>query len=81
MRFPPTASLSCFHAVGEGQRESEGRHRRKVVLADSRRGNIGSSAADPIAFKIRLLVINRFLGAPGSAPRHIPTRTTNLAQR
>jgi hypothetical protein len=49
--------LSYFHATGDGQVASEGRRRRKFVLADRRRGKIGSSAADPITFKNALLFI------------------------
>jgi hypothetical protein len=49
--------LSCFHADGEGQAASEGRRRRKFVLASKRRGNIGSRAAAPTAFKNALLFI------------------------
>ena len=50
-KFPPTASLSCFHADGDGHAASEGRRRRKFVAAERAPGKIGRSAADPIAFK------------------------------
>src|SRR5712692_1533923 len=59
-KFPPTASLSCFQADCDGHAASEGRRRLKVVLAHRRRGTIGRSAADPIAFKNALLFINPF---------------------
>jgi len=49
--------LSRFHAASDGHAASEGRRRRKLVLADRRRGKIGRSAADPIAFKNALLFI------------------------
>src|SRR5262245_52901606 len=62
MRFPPTASLSCFHAACDGQFESEGRRRRKFVSAHNRRGKTGSKAADPIAFRNALLFTIRFRG-------------------
>jgi len=42
---------------------SEGRRRRQLVLADRRRGKIGRSAADPIAFKNDLLVTNPLPGS------------------
>src|SRR6266852_4355269 len=61
IKFPPTASLSCFHADCDGHVASEGRRRRKVVLADRPRGKIGRRAADPIAFKNALLFISPFL--------------------
>src|SRR5260370_41409132 len=61
IKFPPTASLSCFHADFDGHVASEGRRRRKVVLADRPRGKIGRRAADPIAFKNALLFISPFL--------------------
>src|SRR5260221_166585 len=48
IRFPPTASLSCFHADGDGHAGSVGRRRLKFVLANNRRGKIGINAADPI---------------------------------
>src|SRR5713226_2872986 len=60
IKFPPTASLSCFQADCDGHVASEGRRRRKFVLADRRRGKIGKSAADPSAFKNALLFINPF---------------------
>src|SRR5208282_1998764 len=60
IRFPPTASLSCFHADGDGHAASDGRSRRKLVLANRRRGKIGASAADPIAFRNALLFISPF---------------------
>ena len=60
IKFPPTASSSRFHADCDGHAASEGRRRRKFVLADRRRGKIGRSAADPIAFKNALLFINPF---------------------
>src|ERR1700680_4405024 len=60
IRFPPTASLSCFHADGDGHMASEGRRRRKFVLADRPRGKKGRSAAAPIAFKNALLFTNPF---------------------
>src|SRR5271167_1666370 len=60
IKFPPTASLSCFHADCDGHAASEGRRRLIFVLANRRRGKIGSSAADPIAFKNALLFINPF---------------------
>src|SRR5260370_22773921 len=69
IKFPPTASLSCFHADCDGQLASEGRRRRKFVLADRRRGKIGRSAADPIAFKNALLVTNPFPGSSIEAVR------------
>src|SRR5260370_31596065 len=80
IKFPPTASLSCFHADCDGHVASEGRRRRKFVLANRRRGKIGRSAADPIAFKNALLFINPFSiklylaradarAAPGPDPR------------
>lgn len=59
IKFPPTASLSCFHADGDGHVASEGRRRLKLVLAaNRRRGKIGMSAADPIVFKNDLLFID-----------------------
>src|SRR5229473_3602857 len=58
IKFPPTASLSCFHTDCDGHVASEGRRRRKFVLANRRRGKIGRSAANPIAFKNDLLFIN-----------------------
>src|SRR5258708_29796192 len=61
IKFPPTASLSCFHADCDGHVASEGRRRWKFVLANRRRGKIGRSAADPIAFKNALLFISPFL--------------------
>src|SRR5216683_4206351 len=61
IKFPPTASLSCFHTDCDGHVASEGRRRRKFVLANRRRGKIGRSAADPIAFKNALLFISPFL--------------------
>src|SRR5216683_6026839 len=60
IKFPPTASLSCFHTDCDGHVASEGRLRLKFVLADRRRGKIGRSAADPIAFKNALLFIKSF---------------------
>src|ERR1700723_3843952 len=51
IKFPPTASLSCFHAESDGHVASVGRRRRKFELASKRRGKIGRIAADPIAFK------------------------------
>src|ERR1700683_2213697 len=60
IKFPPTASLSCFHADRDGHVASEGRRRLKlVVAAHRRRGKIGMSAADPIALKNALLFIVR----------------------
>src|SRR5262245_3546427 len=57
IKFPPTCSLSRFHAAIEGHAASEGRRRLKVVLATRGRGNTGRSAADPIAFRNSLLFI------------------------
>ena len=58
IKFPPTASLSCFHADCDGHAASEGRRRLKfVAAAHNRRGKIGMSAADPIAFRNALLFI------------------------
>ena len=71
IKFPPTASLSCFHADCDGHVASEGRRRRKVVLADGPRGKIGRRAADPIAFKNALLFISPFLVPSRS---FLPTR-------
>src|SRR6202044_1266484 len=51
IRFPSTASLSCFHAALEGQSASAGRLRRKVLLANSERGQSGSNAVRPDLFK------------------------------
>src|SRR6266481_5079713 len=59
IRFPPTASLSCFQADRDGQAGSEGRRRPAFALAKRRRGKIGMSAADPIAFRNDLLFMNR----------------------
>jgi hypothetical protein len=52
--------LSRFHADCDGHVASAGRRRLKFVLANRWRGKIGSSAADPIAFKNALLFINPF---------------------
>src|SRR2546427_4337415 len=60
IKFPPTESLSCFQADCDGHVASEGRRRRKFVLARRRRGKIGMSAADPIAFRNVLRFINPF---------------------
>jgi hypothetical protein len=60
IKFPPTASLSCFHADCDGHAASEGRRRLKFVLASRRRDKIGSSAADPIAFKNALRFIYNY---------------------
>src|SRR6266436_3718981 len=63
IKFPPTASLSCFHAESDGHAGSEGRRRRKFVLdANNRRGKIGMSTADPIALKKALLFISLYRG-------------------
>jgi hypothetical protein len=52
IRFPPTASLSRFHAASDGHAGSGERRRLMVVAAAAiRRGSIGSSAADPASFK------------------------------
>src|SRR5215510_6026389 len=60
IKFPPPASLSCFQADCDGHAASAGRRRLKFVFANRRRGKIGRSAADPIAFKNALLFINPF---------------------
>jgi hypothetical protein len=57
IKFPPTASSSCFQAERDGQVASDGRHRRKFLVAHVGRGKIGSSAADAAAFKNALLFI------------------------
>jgi hypothetical protein len=57
IKFPPTASSSRFHANCDGQAASEGRRRRKFVLAHGRRGKTGRSATDPIALKNARLFI------------------------
>src|SRR6516165_1678652 len=70
IRFPPTASLSRFHAASDGQVASEGRRRIKPVFAQIRLGNLGrSSAADPIAFKKARLFID-------SVPRQSETNAS-----
>jgi hypothetical protein len=58
IKFPPTASLSCFHAAFDGHAASAGRRLMNfaaVVAVESPRGRIGRSAADPIAFRNDLL--------------------------
>src|SRR5262245_50093875 len=57
IKFPPTCSLSRFHAALEGHAGSDGRRRVKVVLARRGRGKTDSSAADPIALTSSLLFI------------------------
>jgi hypothetical protein len=48
---PPETSLSRFHAALEGQSASTGRLRRKVLLANSERGQSGSNVVRPDLFK------------------------------
>jgi|SRR5580692_154030 hypothetical protein len=59
-KLPPTASLSRFHAACDGHAASEGRRRRKFVLAQRWWGSIGRRAADPAAFKNDRLFIRPF---------------------
>jgi hypothetical protein len=66
--------LSCFHADGDGHAASAGRRLRKfVVLAHSRRGKIGSRAADPIARKNALLFTAAARSPLTSFDRHVET--------
>src|SRR5271154_6184908 len=74
IKFPPTASLSCFHADGDGHAASAGRRRRKfVALAHSRRGKIGSSAADPSVRRNALRFTATARSPATSFDRHVET--------
>src|ERR1700735_3459383 len=74
IKFPPTASLSCFHADGDGHAASPGRRLRKfVVRAHSLRGKIGSSAADPIARRNARLFTAAARRPAMSFDRHVET--------
>src|ERR1700675_690638 len=58
IKFPPTASLSCFQAACDGHPASEGRRLRKLLCAHNRRGKIGISPTAPTAFKnARLFIV------------------------
>src|SRR5580698_1524740 len=74
IRFPSTASLSRFHAALEGQSASAGRLRRKVLLANSERGQSGSNAAKPDLFKNVLR--STALVPPCEFSRHLAFATT-----
>jgi hypothetical protein len=58
IKFPPTVSLSPFHASSDGQPASDGRWRRETEPMNSPRGESGKSAAAPDAFKNALRFIS-----------------------
>src|SRR5439155_11202695 len=51
IKFPSTSSLRRFHAALEGQSASDGRRRRRGLLAKRQGGSSGRNAARPDLFK------------------------------
>src|ERR1700730_5373043 len=80
IKFPPTASLSRFHASFDGQSASDGRRRRKAEPASSPRGHSGRSAAAPDLFRNALrFIYSRRL--PSTASEGPPTLTITVDPR